>query len=266
MDHLLELQDLTTGYTLRKGFKVISSHLTAQLRPGRLTCLLGPNGSGKTTLLRTLSAFLSPLSGQVIIDGSAVSSLTIQQRARAISLVLTDNRNITGMTTQGVVSMGRSPYTGFWGKLGEKDREIVQQSLTLVGAQELAARPIHTLSDGELQKVMIAKAIAQETPFIFLDEPTAFLDYPNKVKMMLLLHRLAHTLGRTIFLSTHDVEQALAIADDIWLLNQEEGLVTGTPQELSQARHINRYFDSDEITYNPESRQFSIHKNISTTL
>ena len=182
--------------------------------------MLGPNGAGKSTLLRTLAAFQSPLAGEIKIMSRPLRDYKPNQLSRLVSVVLTDNSSIKNMTARDVVSIGRSPYTGFWGRLREKDRKMVEKCLSWVGMTELAERKMQTLSDGERQKVMIAKAIAQETPVIFLDEPTAFLDYPSKVGMMLLLHRLAKTLKKSIFLSTHDLEHALQVADQIWLIKQ----------------------------------------------
>jgi len=256
----IKLNNLTTGYRLKRSDKIISSSLNAELQRGQLTCLLGPNGAGKSTLLRTLTAFQPALSGQVLVEGRQLESYTVQERARIFSVVLTDNFRITGMTAYDVVGMGRSPYTGFWGKLSADDRRIVAESLELVGMSALAQRQIQTLSDGERQKVMIAKAIAQQTPFIFLDEPTAFLDYPSKVKMILLLQKLTRTLAKTIFLSTHDVEHALALADQIWLLDNQHGLTTGTTDQLSQNGAIGRYFDTDEMRFDAQTQLFHIAK------
>lgn len=256
-----EIQNLSTGYRLRGGDKVIAARLSATLSQGRLTCLLGPNGSGKSTLLRTMSGLQPALEGEIMADGVKLSSLDIRERAKFVSVVLTSVHSVCTMSVNELVAMGRSPYTGFWGRLTQRDREIVDESLRLVGMEQFARRRIQTLSDGERQKVLIAKAIAQETPYIFLDEPTAFLDYPSKVKMMLLLHRLSHSYGKTILLSTHDVEHALSLADTIWLLDREHGLVTGTPHSLGEQGLIGQYFDSDEVAYDAREQRFKIFQN-----
>jgi iron complex transport system ATP-binding protein len=213
-----ELKGLTTGYHTKKGDRVVSHGLTARLQAGELTCLLGPNGAGKSTLLRTLAAFQPPLSGELLLDGRPLNSFTAQQRATRIGVVLTERPDIKGMRVREMVAMGRSPYTGFWGGLSAQDEAAVNDAIRQVGIRELERRMLHTLSDGEQQKVMIAKALAQQTPIIFLDEPTAFLDFPSKVEMMLLLRRLAREMQKTIFLSTHDLELALQIADSLWLM------------------------------------------------
>ena len=253
-----ELHDLTTGYADKHGAKTISSLLNAHLQQGKLTCMLGPNGAGKSTLLRTMAAFQPALDGQIILHGRELSTYTMQELAQQISIVLTDTPKNMNMTVEEVVSLGRSPYTGFWGKLHEADWKAVDESLNLIGIEDFRYRKLSSLSDGERQKVMIAKSITQETPLIFLDEPTAFLDYPSKVRTMLLLHRLTRALGKTVFLSTHDMEHALWIADEIWLLDREKGLTTGTPQELSDTGRIGEYFDCKDMTYIPESRRFAV--------
>ena len=254
----IELKDLSTGYKLKGGDKVIASGLNATLNSGEMTCLLGPNGAGKSTLLRTLAAFQPALSGEVEVMGRNVNEYQSKELAQRMSVVLTDNSDIKNMTAEEVVAMGRSPYTGFWGKLREKDKMMVKKSLGWVGIEELAPRKMQTLSDGERQKVMIAKAIAQETPIILLDEPTAYLDYPSKIAMMLLLHRLAKALKKTIFMSTHDLEHALQVADQVWLLDHEKGLTTGMPEDLSIDGSIERYFAKENMMFDRESCTFSI--------
>ena len=255
---VLELNDLTTGYADKHGSNVISSRLNAQLQQGKLTCMLGPNGAGKSTLLRTMAAFQPALGGQIMLNGRSLTTYSMQELAREISIVLTDNPKNMNMTVEEVVALGRSPYTGFWGRLHESDWKAVDESLQLIGIADFRHRRISSLSDGERQKVMIAKSITQETPIIFLDEPTAFLDYPSKVRIMLLLHRLTRVLGKTVFLSTHDMEHALWIADELWLLDREKGLTTGTPQELSESGQIGSYFDCADMTYQPASRRFIV--------
>lgn len=258
MSTSIELKNLTTGYVTKKGKKTIASGLNATLESGEMTCLLGPNGSGKSTLLRTLAAFQPALGGSVEVMGRELKKYTNKELAQVVSVVLTDNSDIKNMRAEEVVAMGRSPYTGFWGKLREKDKTVVRKCLNWVGIEDLADRRMQTLSDGERQKVMIAKAIAQETPIILLDEPTAYLDYPSKISMMLLLHRLAKALKKTVFMSTHDLEHALQVADQVWLLDKELGLTTGLPEDLSLDGSIERYFSKDGMLFDRESCTFSI--------
>lgn len=254
----IELKDLSTGYKVKKGEKIIARGLNATLNSGEMTCLLGPNGAGKSTLLRTLAAFQPAMGGKVEVMGQNVQTYKSKELACLVSVVLTDNSDIKNMTVEEVVAMGRSPYTDFWGKLTEKDKLVVKKCLGWVGIEELADRKMQTLSDGERQKVMIAKAAAQETPIILLDEPTAYLDYPSKIAMMLLLHRLAKALKKTIFMSTHDLEHALQVADQVWLLDQDLGLTTGAPEDLSLDGSIERYFHKDGMNFDRESCTFSI--------
>ena len=229
----IRLIDLSTGYTTPKRQIVIANRINATINQGELTCLLGANGAGKSTLLRTLSGFQPPLAGEIQLMGKSLKAYSDKQLARVIGVVLTDKCEIRNMSVMELVGLGRSPYTGFWGTLGETDREIVHQALARVKIERFARRMIQTLSDGERQKVMIAKALAQETPIIFLDEPTAFLDFPSKVEIMQLLHELSRGMGKTVFMSTHDLELALQIADKIWLMDREKGLRVGTPEDLA---------------------------------
>ena len=254
----IELKNLTTGYKVKGGEKVIAKNLNASLSTSEMICLLGPNGAGKSTLLRTLAAFQPALGGTVEVMGRDLQKYSNKELAKLVSVVLTDNSDIKNMTVEEVVAMGRSPYTGFWGRLNEKDKTVIKKCLGWVGIEALAKRKMQTLSDGERQKVMIAKAIAQETPIIFLDEPTAYLDYPSKIAMMLLLHRLAKALKKTIFMSTHDLEHALQVADQVWLIDPEKGLTTGMPEDLSLNGSIESYFIKEGMTYDRESCTFSI--------
>lgn len=221
--------------------------LNASIYSGKLTCLIGANGVGKSTLLRTITAFQPIISGQILLNGIDISTLSIQQLSKLISVVLTDKIDVQNMTISELVGLGRSPYTGFWGTLSKHDQEIVDNALQMVGIISMKDASMHALSDGEKQKVMIAKALAQETPIIILDEPTAFLDYPSKVDVMRLLKRLAHDLGKTVFLSTHDLELTLEIADIIWYLDKSNGLVTGTADELTAHGYISQFMKKDVI-------------------
>ena len=257
------LKDLTIGYTTKGNEKVVASGLNAAIKSGELTCLLGPNGIGKSTLLRTLSAFQPALGGDVLLKESncQLSSQrhTLKERtvnyqllSRLIGVVLTEKLAIKNMTAEELIGMGRAPYTGFWGRLTEEDHQVVRDAIRLVGIESLSGCMIQTLSDGERQKVMIAKALAQQTPIIYLDEPTAFLDYPSKVEMMQLLRRLAVQEQKTIFLSTHDVELSLQVADCIWLMEPNQ-LSVGTPHQLAEQGVLSRFIEREGITFDRDS-------------
>lgn len=257
----IKINRLTTGYHGRHGSEIIVARdIDASLKSGELTCLLGPNGAGKSTLLKTLSGFLPPLSGDIFIENRKLSDYGSSELGKMIGVVLTERLTLQNMTAEELVSLGRSPYTGFWGRLSSHDKDIVDEAIELVGIRELRKRIVQTLSDGERQKVMIAKALAQETPVIFLDEPTAFLDYPSKVEIMLLLRRLSKRSDKTVFLSTHDLEIALQIADRLWLLDRDHGLRIGTPCELGKSGDLALYFERDGITFDKNAGLFRIKK------
>lgn len=242
----IQLKNLSIGYRIKRSkTKTLMTSLNASIYSGQLTCLIGANGVGKSTLLRTISSFQPVIDGQILLNGNDISTLSIQQLSKLISVVLTDKIDVQNITVNDLVGLGRSPYTGFWGTISKHDQEIVDSALQMVGIISMKDASIHTLSDGEKQKVMIAKALAQETPIIILDEPTAFLDYPSKVDVMQLLKRLAHELGKIIFLSTHDLELTLQIADMIWFLDSNHGLITGTAQELTNQGYIPKFMKLD---------------------
>ena len=256
----IEIRSLSTGYRGKNNVTVVARDINARIFGGELTCLLGPNGAGKSTLLRTLSAFLPPVSGDITIMGRNLRDYTDKELSKLIGVVLTEKTDLRNMSVEDLVGLGRSPYTGFWGTLHEHDRRIVENAIDMVGITELRDRMIQTLSDGERQKVMIAKALAQETPVIFLDEPTAFLDYPSKVEIMQLLHRLSRTTGKTIFMSTHDLDMALQIADTIWLMDRDKGVSTGTPRELADQGTLARFFVRKGISFDSEKCMFRIDR------
>ena len=243
----IHIENLSIGYASKHSVKMVAAGISADICGGELTCLLGANGVGKSTLLRTLSAFQPKLDGNIYVQGKEIDAYTDKQLSRVLSVVLTATE---------LVGLGRSPYTGFWGTLSKADKEVVARSIALVGIAHLADRMVDTLSDGERQKVMIAKALAQETPVIYLDEPTAFLDFPSKVEMMQLLHRLSRSTGKTIFLSTHDLELALQIADKIWLMDKASGVTIGTPEDLSLDGSLSRFFARKGIVFDLETGLF----------
>lgn len=258
MNKTIEIEALSIGYPDKKGTKVVAQNINASINEGELTCLLGVNGIGKSTLLRTLSAFQPKLSGTIRIQGTDLDEYTDSQLSHIIGVVLTDRVDIRNMTARELIGLGRSPYTGFWGTLSKEDKEIVEQAISQIRIEELAHRMVHTLSDGERQKVMIAKALAQETPVIFLDEPTAFLDFPSKVEIMQLLHRLSRDTHKTIFLSTHDLELALQIADKLWIMDKKRGLTVGTPEDLSLNGDLSTFFARKGITFDMETGLFKV--------
>lgn len=254
----IHIEKLSIGYPGKTNVKIVADGISAGINSGELTCLLGANGVGKSTLLRTLSAFQPKLGGEIRIVGKEIGAYTDKELSTVISVVLTEKCDVRNMTVSELVGLGRSPYTGFWGNLRGEDKKIVEHSIELVKIQNLSHRMVHTLSDGERQKVMIAKALAQETPVIFLDEPTAFLDFPSKVEMMQLLHKLSRQTNKTIFLSTHDLELALQIADKIWLMDKANGVTIGTPEDLSLSGKLSNFFARKGIVFDLETGLFRV--------
>ena len=257
----IQLRDLGIGYQTKQGVKTVAEHLNGAIRSGELTCLLGANGVGKSTLLRTLSAFQPKTAGEIIIEGRELDSYTDKELSRRIGVVLTEKPDVRNMSVRELVSLGRSPYTGFWGTYSKEDLQIVDEAIALVGIEALSQRMVHTLSDGERQKVMIAKALAQQTPVIYLDEPTAFLDYPSKVEVLQLLRRISRSAGKIIFLSTHEVELALQLADTIWLMSRGEEMAIGSPQQLAHEGILGRFIEREGITFDPETLTIRIACN-----
>ncbi len=254
----VRLTDVSIGYKGRQGLNVVASGITADICQGELTCLLGRNGVGKSTLLRTLSGFQPRLSGSITIEGRELDDYSDRELAQKLGVVLTERPDVQQMTVWDLVALGRSPYTGFWGRLHDDDVQVVAEAIAQVGIEQLRHRLVTTLSDGERQKVMIAKALAQQTPIIFLDEPTAFLDYPSKVETLLLLRRICREGQMTIFLSTHDLELALQVADCIWLMD-DEGLSIGTPVELAAQQALTRFIESGGgVTFDPQTMRIMI--------
>jgi iron complex transport system ATP-binding protein len=259
----IQIKNLSIGYHNKQGMSPIAASLNAIIHSGTLTCLLGANGVGKSTLLRTLSGFQPKLAGEISIYGKPIESYSGKELSQTIGVVLTEKVDIRDMTVRDLISLGRNPYTGFWGKLSDEDEIIITEAIAYLKIEELSNRSVHTLSDGERQKVMIAKVLAQKTPVIYLDEPTAFLDFPSKVEIMRFLHFLAVQFGKVIFLSTHDLELALQIADKLWLMDKQKGLTVGITDELRQNGVLDNFFRCEGVYFDREVGLFRIEKEVS---
>lgn len=263
----LELRGLVVGYRDRRSrTSFMLSETDAQIEPGRLVCVLGPNGSGKSTLLRTIAGFQTPLSGSVLFDGRPAGAFTENERARFVSVVLTERVDSGMLDARDLVSLGRYPYTGWAGGLTAEDRRVVEWALGAVGARELAARTVINLSDGERQKIMIARALAQEPRLIILDEPTAFLDLPRKVEVMSLLGNLARENGCAVLLSTHELEIAQALADRLWLIRPtidpgRSTLRAGSPEDLVLSGEFERIFQGADVRFDRDLGRFLFGKH-----
>lgn len=217
------LKNLSVGY----GRIPVATGINAIVSTGQLVCLVGRNGAGKSTLLRTITGLQATLSGEIRVGDDKVGTMTAKELAKTVGIVLTERPMEQNMTIRELAELGRTPYSGFLGMLSQEDKDIADDALRQVGITNLADKHLAEISDGERQKAMIARTIAQQTPVILLDEPTAFLDFTSKVELLLLLQRLSHNEGKTILLTTHDISLAMKMADEIWLL--QDGHIIPTP-------------------------------------
>ncbi len=256
MKELLTIKDLSTGYRLKRGgIKLLHKKLSASIDKGKLIAVLGPNGAGKSTLLKTLLGYIPALAGDVFFEGRNLKDISIKEMATKVSVVLTDKIDDVYLTSQEVIAAARYPFSTFMGRSSANDKIIMNDAIDLTGIRPFLYRKLHTLSDGERQRVMIARALAQDTPLIFLDEPTAFIDSPGKVELMQLLKNIPKN-GKSILMTIHDVELALHFADTLWLLGKEGAFETGNPKALIEKGSINKLFDRGAVKFNKETNSF----------
>lgn len=227
-DPYISTTDLIVGYKRPKGENRLFEGLNLVLRGGEMVCFMGPNGAGKSSLLRTLAGLQAPLGGKVTTHQSS----TAESPAQQVAVVLTDRVNAANLAVRDIVSFGRYPYLGWNIRLNEHDKKVIEASVEQAQIGPLLAKRLYELSDGQLQMVMIARALAQDTPTILLDEPTAHLDLNNRVEIMNLLRRLSRTTGKAILLATHELDLALQTADLIWLTGNDRNIVSGLPEDL----------------------------------
>ncbi len=260
MSVLLKTDNLSIGYANpRRAHRIIARHMNLRLYAGELVCLLGANGSGKSTLLRTLAGMQAPLQGSVSLSDTDLHRMTAHERACRLSVVLTERSDLGALTARAVVALGRYPHTDWMGRLKPSDEIAIDQALHAVGATALSLRLFHELSDGERQKVSIARALTQEPQLLLLDEPTAFLDLPLRVEIMSILRRLARETGCAVLLSTHDLDLALRSADQLWLLPPDGDLRTGMPEELVLSGAFQATFPSKSVHFDPYVGHFKLH-------
>lgn len=251
---VIKTKQLKIGYPLKGGRqKVVHESLDLDLYPGEVTCLLGLNGAGKSTLLRTLCGFQLPLGGAIELMGQPLRSYSQSNFSRLVGVVLTEKTNAGGITVYELVSLGRHPYTGFFGQLGKRDKEIIEESLIAAGIAHKSRNYVSELSDGERQKAMIAKALAQQCPIILLDEPTAFLDVTSRIETMVLLHKLATEQRKAILLSTHDLDLAIQLGDCLWLQEKKRPMACGTPEDLIMSGAFETFFSKEGIVFDPNT-------------
>lgn len=252
---------LTTGYIGRKVKRAVSKDLSLGIRNGELVALLGPNGCGKSTLMRTMGGLQKPLSGAVHIGGLDVRRISPAQRARYLSLVLTEKVDSTNLTIDDIVSIGRYPYVGYMGRLTPEDWDIVNRSLEICSLGGWGKRVFSELSDGEKQRVMIARALAQDTPFMLLDEPTAHLDLPNRIEMMRMLNQLAKKTGKAILVSTHELDLAMQWADTVWLMDMAGEVFSGIPEDVVLSGKVAGVFCNAHFYFDMKSGNFKMNRN-----
>lgn len=260
---IISTQDLQIGFPARgsrRNPKVVASEINVALQGGEIVCLLGPNGSGKSTLIRTLTGLHKPLSGEIQLYGDVLNQFSANEIAQNVSTVLTDRITIGNLSVYELVAFGRSPYTGWFGSLNKKDEEIVEWAIRSAGIEQFVDRDVLHLSDGERQKVMIARALAQDTSAILLDEPTAHLDLPNRVEIIRLLRKLSHNTGKGILLSTHELDLALKAADTLWLIDREGRVITGTPEDLVLDGTFESVFEKDSFDFDRSTGSFTLHQ------
>ena len=239
---VLRTKDLLIGYK----DKAILPPINVALKEGDLIALIGPNGAGKSTLFKTLTAYIKPVGGSIELLGKELAEYPSKEKATLIGLVLTERPDDMFLRVYDVVASGRCPYTNFFGKIEKEDENIIQESLDIVGIKHLKNRYFNTLSDGEKQKVMIAKTLAQNTPVIFMDEPTAFIDYPSKIELFSLMKMLTKERKKTIIFSSHDLELLLRYTDDIWMISKGKELISTKKDEIVKSEVLKEYFNLKE--------------------
>ena len=256
----LECNNLTIGYVHKKKPQIIQQNIRLQIQKGQFVAILGQNGIGKSTLLRTMTKMQEPLAGSVFIEGRNLRSWNFTTLSNKISVVLTERLPESQLSVYELVALGRQPYTNWVGNLSEKDHQRIRASLEQTETFEFAQKYFYELSDGQLQRVMIARALAQDTDIIFLDEPTAHLDMHHTIKVFQVLKRLVKEHNKTIVLSTHEVNLAMKIADHFILLSEKQ-ITSGTLDTLVSRKVFDQLFPSEILNFDPILEQFVVTKN-----
>ena len=254
---ILDVNNLSIGYTDKKKQNIVKNNLTFNACQGEFICLLGKNGVGKSTLLKTLSKVISKLDGTISINNKQLENYNTLSFSKLVSVVLTERLPESNLTVFELVVLGRQPHTNWIDNLSNEDLTKVNEALALTNTTHLKDKNIFELSDGQLQKVLISRALAQDTPIIIFDEPTAHLDIHHKIETFLLLKKLSKEAQKTIIISTHEIHWAIELADTIWLMT-EHNCYFDTPQKLKEQNRFQELFDSLLVTFDAKSNQFKI--------
>jgi iron complex transport system ATP-binding protein len=260
-DNRLLLSGLAVGYRKR----AILSDLCLSVGAGELIALIGRNGTGKSTLLRTIARWQPKLSGEMLLSGQAVEKFAKDQWAEKMSMVSTEAVHVSHLTVRRLVAFGRFPHTNWIGTLTAEDKAKVEEAMQQVGITRLAEKNLHEISDGERQRAMIARTLAQDTDMILLDEPTAYLDMPNQYELVRLLHRLTREKGKSILFSTHDLHIAMQEADKLWMIDHCR-VYEGAPEDLALSGQLNRIFESEQFHFDDASGRFSVRRNATASV
>lgn len=258
----LKLSDVSIGYIRKNGPAIVQSELNLSADEGELIVLIGKNGCGKSTLLRSIACMQPIFEGTIHLDDTDISEISPRKRAKLLSVVLTGQQQVASFSVKELISIGRDPYTGWLGSLTEKDEEIISRSIQLTSLEGFEDRKIDELSDGERQRAFIARAFAQDTPIILLDEPTSHLDLPNRINILLLLQKLARDTGKTILISTHELETAMQVADKLWLMEKGEGVIVGVPEDMVLNGSFDKVFHHKSYEFDKEFGSFVVQKNL----
>lgn len=265
-DLILQTKNLDAGYKKGKATNIVLKGVNLSLHRGELVCFLGPNGVGKSTLLRTISGVQPPIQGEVLIDQQALSSLSLLEKAKRISLVLTGRISGANLTVKELVTLGRHPHTNWAGTLTKEDYEKTEAAITNTHIEALVDQKLYALSDGQLQKAMIARALAQDSDIMILDEPTAHLDLNNRIEIMDLLLNMAKKTNKAILAATHELDLAFQTADKFWLAGFDQPIISGIPEALALNGFIEKIFFRPGIHFNPFTGRFSLTHTFKRTI